>query len=241
MPEKFSGRMGDAAMGFMAACNNFREMDPRAFANDEVAIRWTLQLLTGAAKQWKVRQMTRMNTELDSQGRAPREFRKWEDFWQLFLAHYADPSLVERARAKWKQGITQKGRAVDYFEEIESNLLRLGYKQNSAMVLDVVYMGLKHKVKLHFIGRQWRSLNEMKEQIIPYDASLWEINCQNQRAIGEKTQTQTRESKATNTSTLPSYRDSVTGQYTSYNRASSSAPQNQQNTQISKTDRKSVV
>ena len=175
VPEKFDGRKGDTAMGLMAACNNFREMDPDAFASDTVAIRWALQLLMGNSNAWKVHQMSQIDEEKDVRGRPPREFRDWELFWRYFLAQFGDTSLVDKARWKWREGIEQKGRAVNYFEEVEACLLRLGYGRNDQMVLDQVYLGLKEQVKTHFIGRHWQSLNKMKEVVIPYDASLFQI------------------------------------------------------------------
>jgi hypothetical protein len=93
---------------------------------------------------------------------------------------------IERAKQKWKTGMTQTGKVVDYFEEVEAVLIRLNYPRDTEIVLDQVKMGLKSHIRTHFIGRDWNTLNEMKVEIIPYDSAYWEINVQ---ASGEKTKT----------------------------------------------------
>ena len=89
---------------------------------------------------------------------------------------FGDPSLVEKARVKWKNGLSQMGKAVDYFEEVELTILRLNYPRDSEMTMDQIIAGLKVHIRTHFIGKSWRTLNEMKAEVIPYDAAYWEIN-----------------------------------------------------------------
>jgi len=55
------------------------------------------------------------------------------------------------------------------------------------MVLDQVKAGLKSHIRTQFIRTDWQTLNEMKEEVIPFDSAYWEINLS--RASGEKTKT----------------------------------------------------
>jgi len=161
----------------MAACNNYRIMEPTAFADEQTMIRWSLQLMTGKAGAWAVRQMVRMDSqeELDARGRLPKELRKWEHFCTLFALQYGDPGEIERARSKW-MGLKHKGRAVEYFEQVENLLLKLGYGRNEKMVIDQVTIGLKSHIRTHFIGTDWKTLNDMKADVIQYDSQYWQIN-----------------------------------------------------------------
>jgi len=94
--------------------------------------------------------------------------------------------------------LNQRGKAVDYFEEIETVLLHLNYERDSEQTLDQIVVGLKPHIWTHFIGKEWKSLNAMKKEVVPYDAAFWEINT---RATGEKTQTFASSSKATSSTT----------------------------------------
>ena len=113
---------------------------------------------------------------MDAQGRPPEELREWKNFEEFFITQFGDPSLVEKARVKWKNGLSQTGKAVDYFEEVESTILCLNYPRDSEMTMDQIIAGLKVHIRTHFIGKSWRTLNEMKAEVIPYDAAYWEIN-----------------------------------------------------------------
>ena len=197
-PTAFNGKRGDPAFTFIAACNNYGVMDPNAFSSDEVFIRWALQQMNDQAGQWSVMQMMRLDTELDSQGRVPKELRKWKNFCEHFLNQFGDLGLIEKAKNQWKQGLNQTGKAVDYFQKVEEILLRLAYPRDSEMVLDQVQMGLKTHIRTHFIGRNWQSLNGMKVEIIPFNSAHWEIN-HVPKATGEKTKTYASGSKATTT------------------------------------------
>jgi hypothetical protein len=186
MPTRYNGKKGDPAFTCIAACNNYKTMEPDSFQTQTVLVRWCLQQLEDKAGQWAIRQMMRMDEELDGQGRPPKELRKWKEFCEFFLTQFGDPGLIERAKQKWKTGMTQTGKAVDYFEEVEAVLICLNYPRNAEIVLDQVKMGLKSHIRTQFIGRDWNSLNKMKAEIIPYDSAYWEINV---RASGEKTRT----------------------------------------------------
>jgi hypothetical protein len=59
---------------------------------------------------------------------------------------------------------------------LEILLLRLSYPRNSEVGLDKGIGGLKQHIHTHFIGKEWVTLNDMKEEIIPYNAVHWEIN-----------------------------------------------------------------
>ena len=176
LPKAFNGKMGDTALAFLAACNNYKIMEPNVFAADEVMVRWALQQMEDKASPWAIRQLVRMDTEKDSRGRIPKELRKWEEFGKFFMVHFGDPSEVERARGQWQKGLTQKGKCVDYFETAENLLLRLGYDRDSDIVIDQLRMGLKPHVRTNFIGTTWSTLNEMKSAVVPYDSQHWQIN-----------------------------------------------------------------
>ena len=192
LPTKYDGKKGDNAATFIAACNNYRVMQPQAFYDEKVLVRWALQQMEDRAGPWAIRQMQRMDTELDEDGDPPEELRDWTRFCESFLTQFDDPGLVEKARVKWKDGINQRGKAVDYFEEIETLLIRLKYPRDQDMTLDQIIAGLKPHIRTHFIGSSWDTLNEMKSQIIPYDSAYWEIN----KATGAKTGSN-KDSKAT--------------------------------------------
>jgi hypothetical protein len=68
-----------------------------------------------------------MTQELDAMNRAPKELRKWPKFKTFFETQFGDTGLKAWAARKWRKGIQQTGRAVDYFEEVENVLLQLGY------------------------------------------------------------------------------------------------------------------
>jgi hypothetical protein len=186
MLTRYNGKKGNPAFTFIVACNNYKTMELASFMNQTVLVRWCLQQMEDKAGQWAIRQMMRMDEELDGQGRPPKELRKWKEFCEFFLTQFGDPGLIERAKQKWKTGMTQTGKAVDYFEEVEAVLIHLNYPRDAEIVLDQVKMGLKSHIRTQFIRRDWNSLNEMKAEIIPYDSAYWEINVQ---ASGEKTRT----------------------------------------------------
>jgi len=143
MPLKFNGKKGDPAFTFIAACNNYQVMKPGVFPTDAMCVRWALQQMEEKAGPWSIRQLSQMDGELDDLGRPPKELRKWKDFGEFFLIQFGDPSLVEKARVKWKNGLSQTGKAVDYFEEVESIILHLNYPRDSEMMMDQVIAGLK--------------------------------------------------------------------------------------------------
>ena len=97
-PAPYTGKKGDPAFTFIAACNNYRVMDPNAFSSDEVFIRWSLQQMSDGAGQWAVMQMMRLDSELDNQGRPPKELRKWKNFCEHFVNQFGDPGLMEKAK-----------------------------------------------------------------------------------------------------------------------------------------------
>jgi len=127
LPKAFNGKMGNPALAFLVACNNYKIMEPKVFDTEELMIRWALQQMEDKASPWAIRQFFQMDTERDSRGRIPKELRKWDEFAKFFMVHFRDPSEVERARGQWQKGSTQKGKCVDYFKTAENLLLKLGY------------------------------------------------------------------------------------------------------------------
>jgi hypothetical protein len=105
MPTRYNGKKGDPAFTFIAACNNYKTMEPASFTNQTVLVRWCLQQMEDKAGQWAIRQMMRMDEELDGQGCPPKELRKWKEFCEFFLTQFGDPGLIERAKQKWKTGM----------------------------------------------------------------------------------------------------------------------------------------
>jgi hypothetical protein len=174
-PARYKGQRGDPAYTFMAGCENYRAMDPGAFATNQNCIRWALQLMDEKAGPWAIWQLQRMTQELDTQNRAPKELRKWARFKIFFETQFGDTGLKAQAAKKWREGIQQTGRAVDYFEEVENVLLHLGYGQDSTMIIDQVMGGLKEHLQVHFIEKDFTTLNDLKEEVIPYDAKHWVI------------------------------------------------------------------
>ena len=127
LPSKYDGKKGDNAVTFLAACNNYKIMQRDQFQNDRMLIRWALQQMEEGAGPWAVRQMQRIDTETNDFRDPPAELSTWTKFGEYFLTQFDDPGQVERAKVKWKEGMRQKGKAVDYFEEIETLLIRLKY------------------------------------------------------------------------------------------------------------------
>jgi len=56
LPKAFNGKMGDPALAFLAACNNYKIMEPKVFDTEEVMIRWALQQMEDKASPWAIRQ-----------------------------------------------------------------------------------------------------------------------------------------------------------------------------------------
>ena len=127
LPSKYDGKKGNNAVTFLAACNNYKIMQRDQFQNDGMLIRWALQQMEEGAGPWVVRQMQRIDTEMDDFGDPPAELSTWTKFREYFLTQFDDPGQVERAKVKWKEGMRQKGKAINYFEEIETLLIRLKY------------------------------------------------------------------------------------------------------------------
>ena len=127
MPLKYNGKKGDPAFTFIAACNNYQVMKPGAFATNAMCVRWALQQMEEKVGPWSIRQMSWMDEELDDHRRLPKELQKWKNFREFFLMQFGDPSLVEKARVKWKNRLSQTGKAIDYFKEVESIILHLNY------------------------------------------------------------------------------------------------------------------
>jgi len=84
-----------------------------------------------------------MDEETDDQGNPPQELLDWKEFAEYFLTQFGDPGLIEQAKIKWKGGLNQRGKAVDYFKEIEMVLLCLNYERDSEQTLDQIVVGLK--------------------------------------------------------------------------------------------------
>jgi hypothetical protein len=150
-------------------------MEPTAFDSGQTFIRWVLTLCEDKAGPWAVRQLQRMELEVKGDGRCLKEHRKWKHFRAMFVAQFGDPGLKDKARQQWKEGLNQTGRAVDYFELIETILLRLGYERDAAIVMDQVQAGLRPHIREKFISRTWPTLNQMKEEVIPFDAAWDQI------------------------------------------------------------------
>jgi len=123
LPTKYDSKKGDPASTFAAACANYRIMEPTAFTDDNQYIRWVLQQMEGKAGLWATRQFTRMESEQDINKRPPKELRKMVNFWTFFMTQFGDKGLIDKARMKWNTGLCQTGRALDYFDEIETILL----------------------------------------------------------------------------------------------------------------------
>jgi len=98
LPNKFNGKKGDPAFTFLAACNNYHIMKLAAFSNNIVFIRWALQQMEDKVGPWKVRQMMRMDEEMDDQGNPPQELLDWKEFAEYFLTQFGDPGLIEQAK-----------------------------------------------------------------------------------------------------------------------------------------------
>ena len=171
LPGKYDRKKGDNAVTFLAACNNYKIMQRDQFQNEGMLIRWALQQMEEGAGPWAVRQMQRIDTEVDDFGDPPAELSTWTKFGEYFLTQFDDPGQVERAKVKWKEGMKQKGKAVDYFEEIETLLIRLKYPRDATMTLNQIQARLKLHIQTHFIGEEWTSLNQMKATIVPYNSA----------------------------------------------------------------------
>ena len=102
------------------------------------------------AGPWAVRQMQRLDTETNDFRDPPEELTNWTKFGEYFLTQFDDPGQVERAKVKWKDGMRQKGKAVDYFEEIETLLIRLKYPRDATMTLDHVTKPTPYSNSTHF-------------------------------------------------------------------------------------------
>ena len=117
-----------------------------------------------------------METEQDVNNQPPKELQKMASFWVFLMTQFGDKGLIDKARMKWSTGLCQTGRALDYFDEIETILLCLSYPRDADMTMDKVIMGLKSHIQTNFIGRNWVTLNDLKDEVIHYDAAHWEIN-----------------------------------------------------------------
>jgi len=58
LPKAFNGKMGDLALAFLVACNNYKIMEPKVFDTKEVMIRWALQQMEDKASPWAIRQFS---------------------------------------------------------------------------------------------------------------------------------------------------------------------------------------
>jgi len=117
-----------------------------------------------------------MDVEKDVNNRPPKELWKQAAFWNFFSTQFGDKGAIDKAKKTWSTLVVQRGKAVDYFEEVETLLLRLQYDCNSDMVMDKVIMGLKSHIQTHFIGQRWVTLNDLKDDVVQYDTAHWEIN-----------------------------------------------------------------
>jgi len=116
------------------------------------------------------------------------------NFWVFFITQFGDKGLIDKARMKWSTGLCQTGRALEYFDKIETILLRLGYPRDADMTMDKVIMGLKPHIQTNFIGHNWVMLNDLKDEVIHYDAAHWEIN-KNHTDNTKKTWTKSKKGK----------------------------------------------
>ena len=195
LPTKYDGKKGDPASTFTAACANYQVMEPSAFTDDNQYIRWVLQQMDGKAGLWATRQFSRMEAEKDINDRPPKELRKMVNFWVFFMTQFGDKGLIDKARMKWNTGFSQTRRALEYFDEVETILLRLRYPRDADMTMDKVIMGLKPHIQTHFIRRNWVTLNDLKDESIHYDTAYWEINKLRQEKDTKKTWTKSEKGK----------------------------------------------
>jgi hypothetical protein len=66
--------------------------------------------------------------------------------YSFFMIQFRDVGLINEAKQKWKGGLTQSGKVVDYLGELKAVLLQLGYSQDSDIVMDQALMGLKQLI-----------------------------------------------------------------------------------------------
>jgi len=67
------------------------------------------------------------------------------------MTQFGDKGLTDKAKMKWSMGLVQTGKVLDYFDEVETILLCLGYPRDADMTMDKVIMGLKSHIQTHFI------------------------------------------------------------------------------------------
>ena len=79
--------------------------------------------MEGKAGLWATRQMQRMEAEMDVNNKPPKELYKMANFWVFFMTQFGDEGLIDKVKMRWSTGITQTGRVVDYFKEIETIIL----------------------------------------------------------------------------------------------------------------------
>ena len=123
LPTVYNGTASQAKT-FLAECHNFMALNASDFPDDQLRIRWTLQLCSDQAATWK-----RIQLELLEEGTdVPHHLLHWNTFQQNFLLTWADLNARNKAQARLLAGVKQTTSVRRYTEAFEELVLEARFR-----------------------------------------------------------------------------------------------------------------
>ena len=102
LPTVYNGTASQAKT-FLAECRNFMALNTSDFPDDQLRIRWTLQLCSDQAATWKWIQLELLEEGTD----VPHHLLHWNTFQQNFLLTWVDLNAQNKAQARLLAGVKQ--------------------------------------------------------------------------------------------------------------------------------------
>jgi hypothetical protein len=167
LPARFNGRPQNANT-FIAQCNNYFVLNPMT---EEQQIRFSLQLMDGGAKNWKMQQLQLLNQPIP-----PAHFATWKTFVVEFQSRFVDTQ--ERIKAAWAlndRKITQSTSARLFIDQIQEQCNKAGYTSETHR-MDLIRSGLKPELARALAGRFPTNYQDFIQMVVATDEDLQQLH-----------------------------------------------------------------
>ena len=164
-PDTFNGKQPAKLPSFLFECDMVFKLQPSRFLNDETKINYMIGYLRESALD-AVRPLTTEEPE-------PEELYDYKKFVRFLKESFGDPDELGTARRKLK-ALRQTGSAAEYFVKFKELVATLRWSTTSGPVVDRAVDGLNADLKDEVArgGREFDTLNELSQFIIPLDNRL---------------------------------------------------------------------
>ncbi|QRV97849.1 Retrotransposon-derived protein PEG10 [Ceratobasidium sp. AG-Ba] len=171
VPEKFSGKKGNAAKSFMLNCKTYFVTSASSFPTDKARMMYVLMnLKEGIPKQWGQCYLNKLLA-----GNQDLLLDSWQVFESGFLANWSDPAALQVAERRVNE-LKQTPSASNYAMEFRVIAGELEWSDSALMA--AFHRGLKpfvcSKLIEHTIGRTITSLDKLINIALLIDNTLFE-------------------------------------------------------------------